>query len=329
MNNLIKTNNETILQLQNEAINIIKPQPQSDQERLLTNSLYYLVEDIQNGLNSGNENKIKQAKQLLEAIQSNPTKFAIYLKNLITLGVDISQRQAYFLPYGNEITSVLDYKTLMALIKKHTNVKSIDAQLVYENETFHVEQGKVVEHSQNPFATKEQKGNLVGAYSVFTLDDGSRDYYFASLDEINKVKECSKSANSQYSPWATWYDEMVKKTVIRKGMKFYPMILDHEQRVALDSVDNDVNFNLNKKQKAMPQNVCPEKKELLDYMKANGLNANEIAKTYRLTKESEPQDYTKALNDLEGKKQSIDVNEISAEQLDKEMEEITNAMKME
>ena len=252
MNNLIKTNNETILQLQNEAINIIKPQPQSDQERLLTNSLYYLVEDIQNGLNSGNENKIKQAKQLLEAIQSNPTKFAIYLKNLITLGVDISQRQAYFLPYGNEITSVLDYKTLMALIKKHTNVKSIDAQLVYENETFHVEQGKVVEHSQNPFATKEQKGNLVGAYSVFTLDDGSRDYYFASLDEINKVKECSKSTNSQYSPWATWYDEMVKKTVIRKGMKFYPMILDNEQRVALDSVDNDVNFNLNKKQKEMP-----------------------------------------------------------------------------
>ena len=79
----------------------------------------------------------------------------------------------------------------------------------------------------------------------------------------------------------------------------------------------------------MPQNVCPEKKELLDYMKANGLNANEIAKTYRLTKESEPQDYTKALNDLEGKKQSIDVNEISAEQLDKEMEEIVNAMKME
>lgn len=317
MNNLVKTNNETILTLQQEAVNIIQPQAQSDNERLLTNSLYYLNEET------------KSNKQLGTAIQANPVKFAIYLKNLITLGVDISQRQAYFLPYGNEITSVLDYKTLMALIKKHTNVKSIDAQLVYENEVFHVEQGKVVEHRQNPFASKDEKGALVGAYSIFTLDDGSKDYYFASLEEINKVKECSKSANSKFSPWNNWYDEMVKKTVIRKGMKFYPMILDNEQRIALDSVDNDVDFNLNKKQNVVQQNVCPEKKELLDYMKANGLNANEIAKTYRLTKESEPQDYKKALNDLKEKNGAIDVNEISAEQLDKEREDIANAMKME
>ena len=318
MNNLVKTNNETILQLQNEAASIIQPQTKSDDERLLMNSLYYLNEEI------------KDNKQLGNAIQANPVKFAIYLKNLITLGVDISQRQAYFLPYGNEITSVLDYKTLMVLIKKHTNVKSIDAQLVYENETFKVEQGKVVEHLQNPFASIDSKGALVGAYSIFTLDDGSKDYYFASLEEINKVKGCSKSASSQYSPWNNWFDEMVKKTVIRKGMKFYPMILDNEQRVALDSVDNDVDFNLNKKQNnVVQQNICSEKKELLDYMKQNNLNANEIAKTYRLTKESEPQDYAKALNDLKEKNKAIDVNEISAEQLDKEMEEFANAMKME
>lgn len=317
MNNLVKTNNETILQLQQEAVNIIQPQAQSDNERLLTNSLYYLNEET------------KSNKQLGTAIQANPVKFAIYLKNLITLGVDISQKQAYFLPYGNEITSVLDYKTLMALIKKHTNVKSIDAQLVYENELFHVEQGKVVEHRQNPFASKDEKGALVGAYSIFTLDDGSKDYYFASLEEINKVKECSKSANSKFSPWNNWYDEMVKKTVIRKGMKFYPMILDNEQRIALDSVDNDVDFNLNKKQNVVQQSVCSEKKELLDYMKANNLNANEIAKTYRLTKESEPQDYAKALNDLKEKNGAIDVNEISDEQLEKETEDIANAMKME
>lgn len=316
MNNLVKINNETILTLQEEAVNIIQPQAQSDNERLLTNSLYYLNEET------------KSNKQLGTAIQANPVKFAIYLKNLITLGVDISQRQAYFLPYGNEITSVLDYKTLMALIKKHTNVKSIDAQLVYENETFHVEQGKVVEHSQNPFASKEQKGNLVGAYSIFTLDDGSKDYYFASLEEINKVKGCSKSANSKFSPWNNWYDEMVKKTVIRKGMKFYPMILDNEQRIALDSVDNDVDFNLNKGgAKQVQQNVCPEKKELLDYMEANGLNANEIAKTYRLTKESEPQDYLNAKSDLKlklEKEKAVNVNELTDEELDAKMEELVN-----
>lgn len=270
MSNLIKTNNETILTLQQEAVSIINPQAQSDGERLLTNSLYYLNEETKNN------------KQLGSAIQANPVKFAIYLKNLITLGVDISQRQAYFLPYGNEITSVLDYKTLMALIKKHTNVKSIDAQLVYENEKFHVEQGKVVEHTQNPFTSKDEKGKLIGAYSVFTLDDNTKDYYFASLDEINKVKECSKSANSKFSPWNNWFDEMVKKTVIRKGMKFYPMILDNEQRVALDSVDNDVDFNLNKQPARQVEIIdvkdaeIPGQAELRAFCKENNLSAAKV-----------------------------------------------------
>ena len=282
MNNLLKTNNETILQLQNEAINIIQPQAQSEQERLLTNSIFYLDEFLKIRPYE-KENKIKQKNQLANAIKNNPVKFAVYLKNLITLGVDISQNQAYFLPYGDDITSVLDYKTLMALVKKHTNVQSIDAQLVYENEHFVVEQGKVVTHKQNPFASLDEKGALVGAYSVFTLDDGSRDYYFASLDEINKVKECSKSAKAGYGPWLEWYEQMVKKTVIRKGMKFYPMILDNEQRIALDSVDNDVDFNMNKQR--AHQNVkitdvkdvkIPGQAELRKYCKDNNLNAEKV-----------------------------------------------------
>lgn len=282
MSKLVDINNPIINALEAKAVNIIKPQAQSDQERLLTNSLYFLAEDIQNGLNARGK-KAEQAKQLAEAIQANPTKFAIYLKNLITLGVDISQRQAYFLPYGNEITSVLDYKTLMALIKKHTNVKSIDAQLVYENETFKVEQGKVVEHKQDPFANENEKGSFIGAYSVFTLDDGSKDYYFASVDEINQVKECSKSANSEYSPWKTWPNEMRKKTVIRKGMKFYPMILDNEQRQALDSVDNDVDFNLNKQPARQHVEITdvkdvqiPGQAELRAYCKDNNLSAAKV-----------------------------------------------------
>ena len=76
---------------------------------------------------------------------------------------------------------------------------------------------------------------------------------------------------------------MVKKTVIRKGMKFYPMILDNEQRIALDSVDNDVDFNMNKQR--AHQNVkitdvkdvkIPGQAELRKYCKDNNLNAEKV-----------------------------------------------------
>lgn len=333
-NNLVKTDNKTILSLEHEAIDIIKPKSSSDQERLLTNSLFYLNEEI------------KKNKALGTAIQKDPVRFAIYLKHLITLGVDISQKQAYFLPYGNEITSVLDYKTLMSLIKKHTNVKSIDAQLVYSNEPFVVEQGKVIKHQQNPFASKEQKGDLVGAYSVFTLEDGTKEYYFASMEEIKKVRECSKSSSSNFSPWNNWFEEMVKKTVIRKGMKFYPMILDNEQKEALDNIDNDVDFNLQKTRNVECQsknvNTCPEKQNLLNFINENGLKdkINDIAKYYKLNKDSQPGDYLNAESDLklelektkaqvvnQVENKEIDINTITNEQLDKEMEDIANVVK--
>lgn len=301
---IIKSNSQAIDVLKNEVENVVVVSDNREQQLLLNNMLYMNEE-------------VKKNKELEKAIINDSNKFAIYLKNLTTLGVDLSQKQAYFLPFNGEITSVLDYKTLMVLIKKHTNVVNIESALVYENEPFEVEQNKVVMHKQNPFASADERGALIGAYSVFTLDNGVKEYYFASIDEIEKVRECSKSAKSQYSPWVKWYDEMVRKTVIRKGMKFYPLIIDFEKQQALDNIDNDVDFSQQKNNQRKQvkitsvKNDCPERQQLIEFCQKNGLNMAQVANDFLLSPDSECADYAHALEQL--KKQKVEVIEVEGE----------------
>lgn len=302
---IIKSNSQAINNLKNEVENVVVVSDNREQQLLLNNMLYMNEE-------------VKKNKDLEKAIINDCNKFAIYLKNLTTLGIDLSQKQAYFLPFNGEIASILDYKTLMVLIKKHTNVVNIESALVYENEEFEVEQNKVVVHKQNPFANAKERGALIGAYSVFTLDNGVKEYYFASIDEIEKVRECSKSANSKYSPWNNWYEEMVRKTVIRKGMKFYPLIMDFEKQQALDNLDNDVDFTQQKQQPKQQRqkvdikiNDCPERTELIKYCQNNGLNMAQVSQDFCLSKDSECADFAWALEQL--KKQKTEVIEVEGE----------------
>lgn len=297
---IIKSNDKSIENLKQEVSMVVKPKNEREQQ-LLLNNLLYMNEEVK-----GNK---KSNVALKEAIANDVNRFAIYLKNLSTLGVDLSQKQAYFLPFKGKIVSVLDYKTLMVLIKKHTNVVNIESALVYENEPFEVEQNKVVIHKQNPFANADERGELIGAYSVFTLDNGIKEYYFASMDDINKVRDCSVSGND--GPWTNWFEEMVRKTVIRKGMKFYPLIIDFEKQQALDNLDNDVDFDQQNKQKPKKQKIevkvndCPERTELINYCQKNGLNMAQVSKEFCLSRDSECADFAWALEQLKNKKVEV------------------------
>lgn len=55
-----------------------------------------------------------------------------------------------------------------------------------------------------------------------------------SKAEIEKRKGRSEAANSSCSPWATDYEEMAKKTVVRHMWKYLPISVEMQQQVAHD-----------------------------------------------------------------------------------------------
>ena len=131
------------------------------------------------------------------------------------LELDATLGHAYLVPYGNQCQMVIGYRGMIALALRSRNVRAISAEVVYEGDTFEVEQGTSPRLRHVP-ALKD-RGEIVAAYAIAQLADGGTQFRVLTLDDIGKRKKASKASRS--GPWQDWYDEMVRKTAVRSLCK--------------------------------------------------------------------------------------------------------------
>jgi recombination protein RecT len=141
--------------------------------------------------------------------------------------------QAYLVPYWNEKKKALEaqlipgYRGYITLARRSGEVKSVTAQVVYENDKFEMEYGleEILKHIPND----GDRGKPKGAYVIFRYKDGSHSFDYMSVADINKIMERSKSKDREgnlVGPWVTDWPEMAKKTVIRRHIKLVPLSIE-------------------------------------------------------------------------------------------------------
>ena len=87
----------------------------------------------------------------------------------------------------------------------------------------------------------------MGAYAIFKKDDEVLHREIMNLVEIKKVRESSTSKG--FSPWDSFFEEMARKTVVRRGAKY----VIHSQK-SNDVLERDnVFYDLDK---AQPQKTA-------------------------------------------------------------------------
>lgn len=122
---------------------------------------------------------------------------------------------------------------ILKMIRNSGKVKSIVVNMVCENDAFDYSvdstSGEHLEHRPKVFG---ERGPVVGVYAMANLDDGSVLVEIMNKGDVDKVKSCSKSAD--YGPWKEFYDQMAKKTVIRRLSKRLPMSAEAEQAIQRD-----------------------------------------------------------------------------------------------
>lgn len=162
------------------------------------------------------------------------------------LGLEIGVLgQAYLVPYNNkkkdrngkerwvsEAQLIPGYKGLISLARRSGDVTSIETHIVYDNDQFELELGiesKVV-----------HKPNLDGArgaprlvYGVAHFKDGGYHFEWMSIADVQKVRSRSKAKDS--GPWVTDYEQMVRKTLIRRMANYLPMSIELAAAVEIDS----------------------------------------------------------------------------------------------
>lgn len=145
---------------------------------------------------------------------------------------------AYLLPFGNGKASdglancqlIIGYRGMIDLARRSGQIISLTARTVHANDTFSYAYGldETLEHVP---ATGD-RGDMTHVYAVAKLKGGGIQFEVMSKADVLKVKASSKAGNN--GPWVSHFDEMAKKTVIRRLFKYLPVSIEMTQAVVLD-----------------------------------------------------------------------------------------------
>lgn len=144
---------------------------------------------------------------------------------------------AHLIPFGKEVTAIFDWKGVVDLASR--NGIEVIPKVVCEYDKFEVSEddgnGKTVVHHT---WGQGNRGTITGYYSrARKVKDGTVDYEFMSRDEVEETrKNYSNARNSK--AWEKSFDEMAKKTVIKRHSKRWP--ISQEVRAALVDDDDDL-----------------------------------------------------------------------------------------
>jgi recombination protein RecT len=147
------------------------------------------------------------------------------------------QGHIYLIPFENrrkgetEVQVVIGYKGLIDLARRSGQIVSLSARVICAKDTFSIDYGTEDRIVHAPYLGGD-RGSMVGVYAVAKLKDGGVQFEFMTRAEIDAVRDGSqgyqtaKRFNKTDSPWMKHYDEMARKTVIRRLTKYLPMSIE-------------------------------------------------------------------------------------------------------
>ena len=147
--------------------------------------------------------------------------------------------QAYLIPYWNtkkgtrEAQFQIGYKGLIDLAYRSGEVELVQAQCVYANDSFECRFG--LEPKLEHVPADGERGELVKVYALFKTKSGGFGFEVMSVEDIKEhAKKYSQSFSKSYSPWKTNFEEMAKKTVLKKCLKYAPLKSDFARGITAD-----------------------------------------------------------------------------------------------
>lgn len=158
-------------------------------------------------------------------------------------GLDFSLGQAWLVPYSvkkklpgqgeiwvTECQYQRGYQGLLKLVRNTGEVGDVQAHPIYEHDTFYVERGDNAQCKHVPNFFKP--GALIGFYAYgVLLETGKPHVEVMTLEEIEDIGKRSKSSKKDREgnfekfggPWATDFNEMGRKTVLKRCCKYLPI----------------------------------------------------------------------------------------------------------
>ncbi len=170
--------------------------------------------------------------------------------NVAAIGLSLNpvQKLAYLVPRDKKVCLDISYRGYVQLAVDVGAIKWATAEVVRAKDEYTYQgMGREPIHRFNPFG---ERGEIVGAYCLAKTHDGEFILTQMSGEEILSIRDRSVSwkayekDNSKTSPWNTDETEMIKKTVIKRAAKSWPMTDTRNGTRFEQAIDvtNDIDF---------------------------------------------------------------------------------------
>lgn len=141
----------------------------------------------------------------------------------------------------NSVQVIVGYKGLIDLARRSGQIVSIAAHEVCENDKFELVYG--LDEKLNHTPAMEERGGVIGFYAVAKLKDGGHAFEFMSRYQVDAIRDASqgwqqakKFKKEAIHPWLVHFNEMGRKTVIRRLAKYLPLSIEFQTAAALDGM---------------------------------------------------------------------------------------------
>lgn len=130
-----------------------------------------------------------------------------------------------------EVTLIPGYQGYIELARRSGLVTNVHTWLVREGDGFQYwidENGPHLRH--DPCADSDAE--ITDVYCIAKLKDGTPQIEKMTMAQVLKVKAESKAGDK--GPWKDWFEEMVRKTCVRRARKYWPQSAELAQLGAFD-----------------------------------------------------------------------------------------------
>lgn len=157
-----------------------------------------------------------------ELLACKPASIVMALAQACSLGLppNTPLGLGYLIPFKDTCTFVPGYKGLIRLMIQSGEVVSVETDVIRSKDAYEIHRGTSsrLDHS---YCLDADRGDIIGFYAVATLKTGGKPFEFMTKGAVDAIRERSQAGHA--GPWVSDYEQMGRKTVIRRLANYLPL----------------------------------------------------------------------------------------------------------
>ncbi|MBN2702381.1 MAG: recombinase RecT [Methylothermaceae bacterium] len=163
---------------------------------------------------------LERNEYLRDTALRNPISLRLSMENVaaVRLTLNPATQFAFLVPRDGAVVLDISYRGLIKIATDSGSILWARAELVYEDDKFEWRgPAQAPVHETDIFA--EDRGAFRGVYCLAKTPQNDILVEAMPAHEVHKIRDTSRAKKG---PWVTWFEEMARKSVIKRASKTWP-----------------------------------------------------------------------------------------------------------